>query len=109
MKKALRPPFSRFFGTLANQNRLDIINLLKCEGPLNVTDIGRKLNFKQPTVSLNLGVLERCGFVFVEQKGKTRIYSLNKKTIKPLLDLMDKHMDQYCKHLCCNDATSGGK
>ncbi|HLD42826.1 MAG TPA: winged helix-turn-helix domain-containing protein [Candidatus Nanoarchaeia archaeon] len=97
MKTELRQPYKTFFGTLANQYRLDIIEALM-EKPMNVTQISRKTNFGQPTVSHNLQRLQRCGYVFVKARGKERIYELNKGTIKPLLILMSKHMKNYCEH-----------
>ncbi len=84
-----------FFGTLANQNRLKIINVLR-KGSRNVTEICQLTGFEQTMVSHNLKRLERCGMVFVEQKGKCRYYSVNKKTIKPLLEMIDAHMKEYC-------------
>lgn len=87
-----------FFGTLSNRSRLKIINLLRKDKKC-VTEICKKLNFNQTTVSHNLKRLLRCGFVFVEQKGRKRYYSLNKKTIKPLMKLIDDHMRKYCEKI----------
>ena len=95
MKTALREPYKRFFGTLANQYRLEIIEAL-FNGQRSVTQLVKHLRFNQSTVSHNLKRLEECGFVFVEPNGKERIYSLNKGTIKPLLNLMHSHMNKYC-------------
>ena len=47
-------------------------------------------------VSHNLKVLEYHGMVFMEKDGKFRYYSVNKKTIKPLLEFIDAHMEEYC-------------
>ena len=88
-----------FLGTLDNKYRLHIINLLREESK-NVTQICKSLNMNQTTVSHNLARLKRCGFVFVKNNGKERIYSLNSKTIKPLMKLIDEHMETYCKKLC---------
>jgi len=97
VKRALQQPYKQFFGTLANQIRLDIIKFLR-QGPRNVSEITTSLNIEQSATSHNLKRLETCGFVTVKQKGKERIYSLNEKTIKPLLALMDMHMKNYCRH-----------
>lgn len=98
MKTRLRPPYSVFFGTLANQNRLDIISLL-LKGPVNAKKICEKLGFNQPTASKNLQRLERCGFVFVRHKGNECIYTLNKDTIEPIIKLMNAHTKNYCSKL----------
>lgn len=95
----LEIPYKLFFGTLANQHRLEIINLLRNRSK-NVSQICRELDLNQTTTSHNLMKLKRCGFVFVKQTGKERTYSLNKKTIKPLMKLIDEHMEAYCKKLC---------
>lgn len=94
----LEKAYKIFFGTLASRNRLRIINLLRKKKKC-VSEICKELNFNQTTVSHNLKKLEHCGFVFVEKKGKHRYYSLNKKTIKPLMGLIDKHMHGYCEKI----------
>lgn len=90
--------YKLFFGSLANPNRLQILTILRT-GAMNVTEICKKLKFEQTMVSHNLKRLETCGMVFAEQRGKNRYYSLNNKTIKPLMELIDKHTYQYCEHV----------
>lgn len=92
------PAYKLFFGTLANINRVKIINSLR-KNPLNVTEICKLTKFNQTTVSHNLKTLQTCGFVFSERKGKHIFYSLNKKTIKPLMEMIDNHMRGFCEHL----------
>jgi len=94
----LEKAYKIFFGTLANKSRIKIINYLRQEARC-VHEITKDLGFNQTTVSHNLKRLLRCGFVFVEQKGKHRYYSLNKKTIKPLMSLIDEHMHEYCEKI----------
>ena len=94
MKKA----YDIFLTTLANMNRLEIINSLR-HRKLNVSEISQKTKLNQTTVSHNLNRLRTCGFVSADQKGKHRYYELNKKTIKPLMNLIDKHIKNHCSHL----------
>lgn len=96
----LKKPYKLFFGTLANNQRLEIINLLR-RSSKNVTQICKELKFNQTTVSHNLAILKKCSFVFVEKNGKERVYSLNKETIKPLMEIIDEHTSKFCKQLCC--------
>ncbi|MCH8067390.1 MAG: winged helix-turn-helix transcriptional regulator [Nanoarchaeota archaeon] len=96
----LKETYRTFFGTLNNNSRLEIIQLLR-KNPYNVTQISKVLNMNQTSVSHNLARLKRCGFVTVKNNGKERIYTLNSKTIKPLMKLIDQHMDTYCKKYCC--------
>ncbi|MDP3698958.1 MAG: metalloregulator ArsR/SmtB family transcription factor [Nanoarchaeota archaeon] len=87
-----------FFGALANPNRLQIINILR-QGRKNVGQICQAAGFEQTMVSHNLKVLEHHGMVFMEKEGKFRYYLVNKKTIKPLLEFIDAHMEEYCCRL----------
>lgn len=95
----LKSTYKIFFGTLDNKRRLEIINLLR-KKPKNVTEISKALNMNQTTVSHNLARLKSCSFVSVKNNGKERIYSLNSKTIKPLMKLIDDHMNTYCEKFC---------
>ncbi len=95
MKTKLRQPYRTFFGTLDNQIRIDIMNLLSKESK-NVTQICKTLKLQQPTVSKSLKRLGHCGFVFSKTKGKECFYTLNKETAEPLIKLMNQHMKKYC-------------
>ena len=90
--------YELFFGSLSNPNRLQIINCLR-NGKKNVTEICQATGFEQTMVSHNLKRLQRCGMVFVKPNGKERVYSLNQQTIKPLLELIEKHTSKYCVHV----------
>jgi DNA-binding transcriptional ArsR family regulator len=90
--------YKLFFSTLSNNKRIKIINTLR-KKTMCVSDICKDLNFNQTTVSHNLKRLQQCGFVFMEKKGKQRIYTLNKKTIKPLMEMIDNHMHMFCEKI----------
>ena len=98
MRHILKQPYKQFFGTLANQVRLDIVELL-LKSAQNVSSLTQALPYEQSTISHSLKRLALCGFVTVTKKGKERIYTLNTQTIKPLFTLMQTHMDAYCKHI----------
>jgi len=87
-----------FFGTLVSEPRLKIINLLK-NGKKNVSEIIKELDMDQTAVSHNLERLKKCGFVKPKSEGKFRYYELNKETIKPLMEIIEKHMSCYCVHI----------
>lgn len=96
----LDKPHQFFFETLGNQARWDIIHFLG-KGPSRVTDIAEKLRLEQSLVSHHLRRLETCGFAKVKTNSTERIYSLNKETVGPLLKLVEKHVSQFCKKVCC--------
>lgn len=87
-----------FFGTLVSESRLKIINLLR-KGEKSVSEIVEALKLPQPTISHDLARLKKCGFVKVKIERNFRHYSLNEKTIGPLMSLIDHHMAQYCIHI----------
>ncbi len=91
--------YKLFVKAFSNRTRFEIIELLKNGNPKNVTEICKELGFEQSRVSHNLKCLIDCGFVEVKQDGKNRVYSLNKDTVYPMLELIDRHIKKYHKHL----------
>ncbi len=87
-----------FFWTLVSEPRLKIINLLRKEKK-SVSEIMKELKMNQTSVSHNLSRLKKCDFVSVETKGKFRYYKINEKTIKPLMEMIDRHMLQHCIYM----------
>jgi len=85
-----------FFTNLSNPLKIDIISELK-EKPLSVLELAEKLKVEQSKLSHALSSLRCCYIVEVKQKGKQRIYSLNKETILPILKIIDKHEKKFCK------------
>lgn len=106
MKKNSVNPFMNhnsyhiFFTNLANPLKIGIILALR-NSKKSVMEISEELKVEQSKISHALASLKKCRIVEVEQKGKQRIYSLNKKTIVPMLNLIDKHANVYCKCECC--------
>ena len=88
-----------FFGNLANPLKIEIISALK-EKEMSVLELADKLKIEQSKLSHALASLRHCSIVQVKQKGKKRIYSLNKKTILPILKIIDKHEKEFCKKCC---------
>ncbi len=99
MRSTPNNPHKLFFETLGNRVRWDIVHLLLSK-PCRVTGIAKKLGYEQSLVSHHLKRLQICGFVHVEAQGTVRVYHLNKKTIGPLLKLVDRHVNEFCKKIC---------
>lgn len=88
-----------FFSNLANPLRVEIVTNLKNKAK-SVGEISKELNVEQSKISHALASLKSCNIVDVKSEGKQRIYSLNKKTIIPILNLIDKHSETYCSGNC---------
>ena len=87
--------FNAFFETIGNKTRMKIVEALMA-GDMSVSEICRKTGEEQSKISHNLKVLKNCRVVDFKTKGKKRIYSLNKDTIVPLMNLVEKHVSRYC-------------
>lgn len=96
----IKTSYKQFFTTLGNESRLAIIHFLAKNGPQNVSQIVKGTNLEQTAVSHNLKRLLSCQFIHLKPNGKKRVYSLNKETIKPLLNLIDKHVNEFCQKIC---------
>ena len=92
--------YKQFFATLSGDSRLDILQHLKENGPLNVSDIAEGTGQEQSAVSHNLKKLLACNCVTMTVKGKHRCYELNEDTMMPLLELADRHIQNYCNATC---------
>ncbi|MAG39457.1 hypothetical protein CMI41_00615 [Candidatus Pacearchaeota archaeon] len=88
-----------FFSNLSSPLRISIVEALK-ESPLSVSELSKKLKVEQSKLSHALSNLRCCNIVSVEQVGKKRVYSLNKETIEPILDLIDDHAKTFCSGEC---------
>lgn len=89
-----------FFEMLSTSLRINIIKLLQKEKVLNVTQICLKLHEEQSKISHNLKRMTLCNILSVNQKENFRFYSLNEKTIVPILKIIDEHVNIHCK--TCN-------
>src|SRR3990172_5863704 len=69
-----------FFKTLADENRLRMLNLLKDE-ERNVGEIAALLGVSEPTISHHLSKLREMGLVTLRQVGNERRYRLNEPTL----------------------------
>lgn len=97
MKKCAYKTYHYFFNNLANPLKIDLVVCLK-EKDKNVTELCKELKVEQSKISHALASLKTCNIVQSKKEGKNRIYSLNKKTILPMLKLIDKHSKTQCEN-----------
>ena len=93
------PSYNLFFETISPRIRIKILELLRNKS-MSVTEIASALNEEQSKISHNLKRLKDCHLLDVKQKGKKRIYSLNKETTVPLIKLVEKHVKKFCCKEC---------
>lgn len=88
-----------FFRNFSNKTKFDIVMSLKNK-PMSVMELTKALGEEQSKISHSLTSLASCGILSMKREGKQRIYSLNKETIMPILDLVQKHVEKCCTRRC---------
>lgn len=91
--------YHNFFANFANKTRLNIILCLMLHS-MSVNEIAEKINEEQSKISHNLKSLIDCHILDVKKEGKRRMYSVNKKTVIPLLDVAQMHVNNNCRIKC---------
>ncbi len=97
-----------FFKNLANPLKIKIILSLR-GGNKCVSELTEEIGDEQSNISHALTSLKNCNIVTVKSKGKERVYSLNKDTIVPMLNLIDKHARTHCDCKFCSNPNCGGR
>lgn len=88
-----------FFTNLSNPLRIKIISKLKNK-EMSVNQLVKEIQEEQSKISHALANLRKCNLVNFRQEGKIRVYSLNKRTLLPILQIIDVHSKEYCNGNC---------
>ena len=91
--------YYEFFKNLSNRTRFKIIIALRDQS-LNVSAIASFIGEEQSKVSHNLKKMSACHILNIERRGKERIYSLNRDTIIPILNIVERHVKKNCSRGC---------
>lgn len=76
------------FGALAHPARRHVLQVLHARGGrLTAGDLARRFSHSWPTTTRHLRVLEAAGLVVVDAVGRERLFSLEHKRLRLLLDL----------------------
>ncbi len=86
------------FKILANNVRLRLIEALAA-GERSVGALCDETGEEQTRVSHELRCLTVCGLVTQRREGKRIIYSLNRKTVLPILRAADTHAAKFAERL----------
>jgi DNA-binding transcriptional ArsR family regulator len=94
--------YNLFFGNLANPLKIEIISCLT-KSSKSVQTIVTETGEEQSRISHALANLKKCKLVESKRNGKEQIYSLNSKTILPILNIIDQHAKTYCENTSCGE------
>jgi ArsR family transcriptional regulator, cadmium/lead-responsive transcriptional repressor len=95
---------SKYFRTLADPTRLRILQLLRAEGELPVSEIAARLGVTQPGVSNHLACLRWCGFVATRREHRTVFNFIANERVLTVLALGDELLADNAEHVaaCCD-------
>ena len=78
--------FIRFFKALANEERMQIVRLLKTNKEMYAQDIEKRFYLEQSTTSHHLNMLKKAGIAKSRKQGRKVFYSLDYDSISYILD-----------------------
>ncbi|RAP25878.1 ArsR family transcriptional regulator [Candidatus Marinamargulisbacteria bacterium SCGC AG-333-B06] len=81
--------YIKFFKALANEERIEVIKLLKKNGEMFAQDIERHFYLEQSTTSHHLNMLKKAGIAKSRKEGRKVFYSIDHHSIKLILDSFD--------------------
>jgi DNA-binding transcriptional ArsR family regulator len=88
----------RFFASLADENRLVILQAL-CEKNLTVNELCQITNKSQSLISHHLTCLRTCGLVTTEKRGKYTLYSIKNPSVIQILKIADEHVQKTLQNI----------
>jgi len=92
-------PYALLFQAFTSPSRMRILRVLRDWEMMNVTQISEETGMEQTSVSHNLKCLAFCGLVTAKRAGKSRVYSLNRVTVLPMLEIANDHVRKYAREL----------
>ncbi|MBE9484979.1 MAG: helix-turn-helix transcriptional regulator [Bacteroidetes bacterium] len=75
---------------IAHPMRIAIIELLNDKPKMSVTEIYTKLNIEQASASHHLNILKNKGVLVSKRDGKKIFYSLRSKSLKDIIDCINR-------------------
>ncbi|RAP32809.1 ArsR family transcriptional regulator [Candidatus Marinamargulisbacteria bacterium SCGC AG-410-N11] len=82
--------FITFFKALANEERIEIVRLLKKNDEMFAQDVEKKFYLEQSTTSHHLNMLKRAGITKSRKEGRKVFYSIDYDSFKEMWILFGK-------------------
>ncbi len=77
MQEKIDPMYIKFFRALANEERIEIIKLLKKNGEMAAQEVEKHFYLEQSTTSHHLNTLKRAGITKSRKEGRNIFYSID--------------------------------
>lgn len=78
--------YIKFFKALANEERIEIVKLLKKNEEMFAQDIERRFYLEQSTTSHHLNMLKRAGITKARKEGRKVYYSIDYESFSEIWD-----------------------
>jgi ArsR family transcriptional regulator len=78
--------YIKFFKALANEERIEIVKLLKKNEEMFAQDIERRFYLEQSTTSHHLNMLKRAGITKARKEGRKVYYSIDYESFTEIWD-----------------------
>lgn len=82
------------FQAIADPVRREIIDLLS-DKELTVNEVAEKFDISRPAVSKHLKILDECGILSYEKKGRERLCKVNTNTLVPAFLWIEKYNKEW--------------
>jgi DNA-binding transcriptional ArsR family regulator len=76
--------YIKFFKALANEERIEIVKLLKKNEEMFAQDIERRFYLEQSTTSHHLNMLKKAGITKSRKEGRKVFYSIDYESFKEI-------------------------
>jgi DNA-binding transcriptional ArsR family regulator len=95
---------AKYFRGFGDPTRVRILELLRAEGELSVSELVERLGEPQPKVSNHLGCLRWCGFVEARREHRTVLNRIADPRVNAMLDLANALLADKADHVaaCCH-------
>jgi ArsR family transcriptional regulator, cadmium/lead-responsive transcriptional repressor len=94
---------AKYFRGLGDPLRLQILELLRREEELSVSELVERLRVPQPKVSNHLACLRWCGFIEARREGRTVFNRIADPRVLSMLELAASLLEDNADHVaaCC--------
>lgn len=82
--------YIKFFKALANEERIEIVKLLKKNSEMYAQDVEKHFYLEQSTTSHHLNTLRRAGITKTRKEGRKVYYSINYDSFKSIWKKFEK-------------------
>jgi DNA-binding transcriptional ArsR family regulator len=100
-----RALIAKYFRTFGNPTRLEILELLREHGELNVHELVEHVGSSQPQVSNHLACLRWCGLVTTRREHRQVNYRLADERVEEMLALARSLLQGNAEHVAACQVT----